>query len=385
MEKLGVTPLPPVSQDPVRLSVVVPVRNGERFLAVSLPALRASDFPAAEWELIVVDDASSDGSPELASRFANLVLRSPEPRGAAATRNLGAARASGPVLVFIDADVSVHPDVLRRFAEILDREPDVAAIFGAYDTRPVAPGLVSQYRNLLHHYVHLQSPGEAETFWTGCGAMRREVFAEIGGFTETQASLEDIELGYRARARGYRILLRPEIQGTHLKRWTLRSMITTDLFARGVTWMRLRLARPHRGRTATLNLRPTEKLYTLLTGLGACALAVAALTRTPTWLLLSLGCLTVVILGNLPLLRWFAGERGLWFALRIVPLRLLYYGLNLVAAMLGWWQHMLATGTQGSRLSTASARESESTAVETSHSRSAPASVANWDANAKKP
>jgi hypothetical protein len=57
-------------------------------------------------------------------------------------------------------------------------ESDIAAVLGAYDTAPPVPRLVSQYRNLLHHYVHAQSPGDAETFWTGWGAMRREVFAQ---------------------------------------------------------------------------------------------------------------------------------------------------------------------------------------------------------------
>jgi GT2 family glycosyltransferase len=385
MEKLGVNSVPPAPQPAVRLSVIVPVRNGEPFLRVSLPALRASHFPAAEWELIVVDDASNDSSAELASAHADLVLRSPVPRGAAAARNLGAARARAPVLVFVDADVSVHPDALRRFAEILEREPGVAAVFGAYDTAPPAPGLVSQYRNLLHHYVHMQSPGEAETFWTGCGAIRREVFAELGGFNETQTSLEDIELGYRARASGHRILLRPEIQGTHLKRWTLGSMITTDLFSRGVTWMRLRLARPNRGRTATLNLRPAEKLYTLLTGLAACAVLLGVLSRNPSWLLLAAGCLMVVILGNLALLRWYARERGAWFALRIVPLRVLYYGLNILAATLGWIQHTILPRTQRPRPRTSNPGESGSAPVETSHSRSAPASVANCDTSTRNP
>jgi hypothetical protein len=149
--------------------------------------------------------------------------------------------------------------------------------------------------------------------------------------------------------------------------------------------MRLRLARPNQARTATLNLRPAEKLYTLLTGLAACALAVAALARNPVWLLVAAGCLLVVLLGNAPLLRWYGRERGLWFALRVVPLRLLYYGLNLIAATLGWLQHMVAARAHGSPRPTANADDSGSSPVDTSHSRSAPARVANCDTNARKP
>ncbi len=112
-----------------------------------------------------------------------------------------------------------------RFTSVFTNEPDVSAVFGAYDTQPEAPQLVSQYRNLLHHFVHSQSAGEAETFWGGCGAIRREVFLEAGRYDEwsyPRPQIEDVELGHRVRALGHRILLRPEIQCTHLKRWTLR-------------------------------------------------------------------------------------------------------------------------------------------------------------------
>jgi glycosyltransferase involved in cell wall biosynthesis len=352
MEKLGSTLPPPLDPGPPRLSVIVPVRNGADVLGESLAALRASDFPSREWELIVVDDASTDRSVELAEQYADAVLRLPVRQGAASARNRGAERALGAGLVFVDADVCVHPDVLRRFAEIFARETSIAAVFGAYDTEPRAPGLVSQYRNLLHHYIHAQSPGDAETFWTGCGAIRREVFADAGGFDEELQQLEDIELGYRARALGYRIVLRPEIQGTHLKRWTLRSMVTTDLFGRGMTWMRLRLERGRPGRPDTLNLRPAEKLHTLLTGLAIGALVVAAGRQDAVWLLVAAGCLLIVLVGNAVLFRWFARQRGFWFALRIVPLRLLYYALNGIAAVVGWVRHARAPRAHGSRLAT---------------------------------
>lgn len=320
------------------------MRNGERYLTDTLPALRASDLPSREWELVVVDDGSTDGSAQIAERHADVVMRLAAPRGAAYARNRGVERTRGAVLAFVDADVAIHPDTLRRLLETLDSTPGIAAVFGAYDAAPRAPGLVSQYRNLLHHYVHARSPGDAETFWTGCGAVRRDAFVAAGGFDERMHQLEDIELGYRIRALGHRIVLRPEIQGTHLKRWTIRSMIQTDLFGRGVTWMRLHLERRHRGRPGTLNLRPAEKLYTLLTGLALAALCLAAVRREPAWLLAAAAAATIVLAGNAAMLRWFAQERGIWFALGVIPLRLLYYALNGAAAALGGLRHLLSPG-----------------------------------------
>ncbi len=350
MEKLDTNSHPPRDRCTRRLSVIVPVRDGAGFLADSLPALRRSDLGSDQWELIVVDDASTDRSADVAEEYADEVLRLSRPHGAALARNLGAERARGEILVFVDADVSVHPSVLRRFSEIFAGAPDIAAAFGAYDTSPRAPGLVSQYRNLLHHRVHAENAGDAETFWTGCGAMRRAVFAETGGFDPAAQSIEDIELGYRARALGYRIVLRPEIQGTHLKHWTLGSMIATDLFGRGVTWMRLHLERRRTGSPGTLNLRPVEKLFTLLTGLAAVAAGVAAVRRDPRWLLASAAFLMAVLVGNASLLRWFWRERGFWFALGVGPLRVLYYALNVIAAAIGWLQHTLTPRTRGTRV-----------------------------------
>src|SRR6185312_1491740 len=123
--------------------------------------------------------------------------------------------------------------------------------------------------------------------------------------------------------------------GTHLKRWTLASMVLTDLFGRGVTWMRLHLEQGRAGRPGTLNLRPAEKLYTLLAGLAMVALVVGLVTREPYWIVGAAASVAVVMSGNLPLFRWFAQERGLWFALAVAPLRLLYYVLNAIAAPLG--------------------------------------------------
>ena len=126
---------------------------------------------------------------------------------------------------------------------------------------------MSQYRNLLHHYVHQQNAGEVETFWAGAGAVRRSVFEEAGMYDEwhfARPQIEDIELGSRIRQLGHRILLRPEVHVTHFKRWTFVGVVRTDLRDRGIPWARL-LA--HRGAvltTASLNLKWSEKLNTIL-------------------------------------------------------------------------------------------------------------------------
>src|SRR6476659_4577806 len=106
-------------------------------------------MPRGSWELIVVDDASTDATALIAAEFADAVVRLPDrPRGPAYARNRGVEVARGAIVVFVDADVVVHTDTLRRFTSVFKQEPDVSAVFGAFFTQPEAPQLVSQYRNL---------------------------------------------------------------------------------------------------------------------------------------------------------------------------------------------------------------------------------------------
>jgi glycosyltransferase involved in cell wall biosynthesis len=323
----------------IALSVISPVLNGAELLPQCLGALLTNDLPRDQWELIVVDDASSDDSAVVAARYADKVVSlQGTPWGPACARNRGAEVARGRQLVFVDADVRLHPDVLRLIKELFEREPDLGAAFGAYDATPPACGLVSQYRNLLHHYVHSRDGGEAETFWAGLGAVGAEVFRRAGGFDAQRyprPQIEDIELGHRIRALGYRIVLRPDIQGTHLKRWTLRGMIVTDVRDRGIPWMRLLRRQNRPGSRSTLNLRPAEKVYTALAAAGSLTLLAALVTRDFRWLLTGIACFGIVLGGNWPLVAWFARQRGWWFALGTIPLRLLYYVLNVMSVLLG--------------------------------------------------
>lgn len=320
------------------LSVIVPAYNCAPALARALAALSASDLPRADWELIVADDGSTDDTPRVAERFADRIVRVPGgPKGPARARNDGAEEAGGEVLVFIDADVCVAPQTLRQFAALFRARPALGAAFGAYDLVPDAPGVVSQYRNLLHHYVHSRSPGPATTFWAGCGAVRRTAFVAAGGFDAVRyprPQIEDIELGYRLTALGFPILLVPEITGTHLKRWTFRGGIVTDFRDRGVPWMQLLLERRETAAAGPLNLALREKVFTVLAPLGLACVAASLVFGSLVLALAAIVLFLCIIVGNAPLLRWFVRVRGWRFAIAVVPLRVAYYVLNAISA--GW-------------------------------------------------
>lgn len=327
------------------LSVVVPVHQSAESLGHALEALGRSELPRHLWELVVVDDASTDASALVAAPHADLLVRLPgRPHGPAYARNRGVEVARGEVIVFLDADVCVHPDTLVRFARLFVGDPTVGAAFGSYDDRPAAPGIVSQYRNLLHHYVHQQNAGEAATFWAGCGAVRREVFLEAGMYDEwhfARPQIEDIELGHRMRDHGHRILLRPEIQVTHLKRWTVRDVLVGDFRNRGVPWMRLLIQRGEAVHSRALNLGTAERINTALVWLALALAGCAAYRGVPYLFVASALTLLLVAAVNRPLYGFFRRVRGVRFALAVLPLHLIYYVNNGLAVASGWLLHHL--------------------------------------------
>lgn len=146
-------------------------------------------------------------------------------------------------------------------------------MFGSYDDTPGEPNFFSQYRNLLHHYVHQTGNEDASTFWGACGAIRRDIFMKMNGFDEGYArpSIEDIELGYRLKQAGHRIFLAKDIQITHLKRWTLWSMLSADFFCRALPWTRLILE--NGGFVNDLNLKVSSRVSVICAWMMVLALA----------------------------------------------------------------------------------------------------------------
>jgi GT2 family glycosyltransferase len=314
------------------LAIVIPVFNGAATLGECLAALTPGLRPGDE--LVVVDDGSTDASAAVAAAAGARVVRQPANGGQAAARNAGVRATTADVLLFVDADVVVAPDVVGRVREAFASRPEIAALFGSYDDRPRAGGIVSPYRNLLHHYVHQRGAAEAFTFWAGCGAVRRAAFAQVGGFDERawRRAIEDIELGYRLRAAGHRIVLDPTLLCTHVKRWTLRSMLWTDTMARALPWTRLMIETPGAG--SDLNLTVAQRASVALVG-GGIALAALALVW-PGLLWAALAALVAVVALNRDLYRYLAERRGVGFALACIPLHLLYFVCSGVGFALAW-------------------------------------------------
>ncbi len=199
------------SPSSLHVSFIVPVRNDAARLRECLRAIRANTHPSGDLEIVVIDNGSIDGSPDEARAEGARVLVLPG-LPVAQLRNAGAEAAVGDVLAFVDADHLIDPDWVARAADML-RDPAVGAVGAPYLT-PAAASWVQRA------YGRLRPPlsGVCDVEWLGSGnmAIRREVFAAVGGFDTTLETCEDVDLSRRVRAAGYRVVGDGRLRSVHL-------------------------------------------------------------------------------------------------------------------------------------------------------------------------
>lgn len=316
----------------IDVSVVIPVFNGGSAFINCLESL-LSCTPGPR-EIIVVADSESDGSWRYALGKEIRTLLLAKQGGPALARNEGARVARGEILLFLDADVIVKPDIIYRLTEFFAQNPLCSAVIGSYDDCPTEPDIVSQYKNLQHHFVHQHSLEEARTFWGACGAIRRMDFLAVGGFDRhyRTASIEDIELGYRLVKGGYRIKLVKDLQITHQKKWGLFNMIKTDIYKRALPWSALLLKNSHL--PDDLNLSFSARVSFLAASL--LFLSPLLWLFSVSTILLSLACSGVLLALNHTFYLFLARKRGVPFLVGVLPLHWLYFvysGFSFVAVL----------------------------------------------------
>lgn len=319
------------------VSIIIPFHRNLQHLNLSVTAARQS-MPEAE--ILIAADGAMDDCHPLAAEQRALVIDVEGPSGPATARNRAAARATGDLLIFVDADVVVAADALPRLSGLFDAQPALAGAFGAYDLAPPEPNFMSQFKNLSHARIHEVGAGGASTFWAGLGAMRASVFRSVGGFDERfhRPSVEDIDLGYRVSTQGHRLLLDPAIRGRHLKRWTLGSSIVTEVTARGIPWVQL--LRRYAPRSNELNLSAALRASVVVA-------YVLLLATIGTWFSpwsagVAVAAVIALIALNFDYYRWFARQRGLLFAVRVVPAHAIHHLCNGLSFVLGVALHLVS-------------------------------------------
>ena len=304
----------------VLVSVIIPARDSSQALRLCLDSIAASSYP--NLETIVVSDASTDDTAEVARQRGVRVITNNEQCGAAYARNVGARAAAGDILFFADADVVLNPDAISRAADCLlsDRAD---AVFGSYTAETRLPQFTARFKNYQHHFHHQQGSEHPVSFWSGCGAVTREAFTALEGFDVSLRFCEDIEFGHALVNAGYRVRLLKQMQAEHLKSYGLRRLIRSELLGRAIPWTRL--LRSGRSRMGTLNTNANGVLSVALTGL---ALSFGALSLLNPWMgWLALGALLSLAALNAGFLRFLVRRRGVVFMLASMPLLFLHYAI----------------------------------------------------------
>ncbi len=211
------------------LSIVIANWNGARVLPRCLDALSCQTF--RDFEIIIVDDASSDNSAEqLSNRFPDIhVIKLARNVGFAAANNLGAKSARGRWLALLNNDAFPHPDWLERLCAATQQYPEYAIfasrlMLAEHPDRLDGAGDVYHVSGIAWRRYHDQI-GErlaqhAEEVFSACGAAAlysREIFLRAGGFDEDFVAYhEDVDLGFRLRLQGHRCLYIPDAIVEHL-------------------------------------------------------------------------------------------------------------------------------------------------------------------------
>ncbi|MFC1815021.1 glycosyltransferase [Thermodesulfobacteriota bacterium] len=315
------------------ISIIIPVHNGALTIGFCLESVFKSLYPG--FECIVVDDHSNDNTIAVAETFGPKVIRLDSQKGAAHARNKGAESAQGDILLFVDADVTIYPDSLDKVAKAFDQNPEISALFGSYDDAPWNSNFLSQYKNLFHHYIHQTSLEDASTFWTGCGAIKKEVFFKSGKFNENRRMMEDIELGYKLKAENHKIRLSKQLTVKHLKHYSFLNLLKSDFLDRAIPWTVLMLS--NKQYASDLNLKSYYKISAMALMLMA-ACIFSALKYM--WFLAGIPILlSLFFFMNYDFYDFFLKKKGFWFTFKVVPLHFLYYFYSSLGYLVGIYKY----------------------------------------------
>lgn len=227
-----------------RISVIIPNHNGGLTIGKCLEALFSSDY--GNFEVIVVDDFSTDGSVEEISKFPCTLLRLERHSGASAARNAGARNSSGEVLFFIDSDCVVERNTLSVIDRTIRGREEIV-FGGTYSRLPFDDSFFGMFQSVFIHYSETKRD-EPDYVATHAMVISRGVFERSGGFLEDFLPiLEDVEFSHRLRKSGVALRMNPGITVRHIfnftfskslrnafkktKYWTIYSLKNGDLLS----------------------------------------------------------------------------------------------------------------------------------------------------------
>jgi GT2 family glycosyltransferase len=315
----------------------MPVYNAESTLAECLTRLCNSSY--ADFEIVLVDDGSTDHSRAIAANFPVRVVPTEGRIGPGAARNLGARAAEGDLIFFIDSDVMVQPDTIARLAARFEVD-DIEAVVGVQASDMRYRDLVSQYKNLWMRWTYARLEGDVPLFYTTAAAIKREAFLRSGGFDRGYATpnVEDTAFGQKLARLGMRVRVEPELEVEHVKRYSLWGLLRTD-FMRAVSLTRLKLRERREIAQNNTSVPGGYMASVPLATLGTLALLVGVLLGPPALLVAGCALLAGTIVLNRAFLATILASEG-WGrtvgAILLLWLELLVVGVGVGVGLLSF-------------------------------------------------
>jgi glycosyltransferase involved in cell wall biosynthesis len=207
------------------VSLVIPVYNGEKTLEKCLESVRNQDYPRGRYELIVIDDGSTDKTGDIARRLADRVMVHPRNAGLCCARHSGITATIGAIIVNLDSDELIRPDTVTKIVNYFAGHPEVDALTGLFSKEHPNPDFFSQYKNLYMNYIFNKLPERVTFLSGGINALRKEV-AQL--YISNSNIGEDTMFGQELMLRGKRVVFLRDFEVIHLKKYTPTSFIKND-------------------------------------------------------------------------------------------------------------------------------------------------------------
>lgn len=298
----------------MKISVIIPVYNSADTLQDSLSSVFSSSVKP--FEVIVVDDSSTDKSTEIAKRFPVKLISLEKNRGSGYARNVAVENSSGEILLFIDADVMIKENTLGIIMNSFSNDTELDAIIGLFSKEHPHKDFFSQYKNLYMHFAFSRVCGYVDFLFTSICAIKKEAYLS---FSQTRLKTDDTEAGQRYKAARRKIILNKNLEVIHLKQYNLISFIKNE-FIIPYDWSRIFLKYRGINHLARYGRFAHAKLNQILS-LIICPVFFLCLVKLKFWPQNTL--LTYILLGiflalNLPFFIFLRRERGTGFMLKSI-------------------------------------------------------------------
>ena len=300
----------------MKISVVIPTYNSAKTLAASLRSVFSS--LVKPFEIIIVDDHSTDKSAEIAKQFPVKLISLEKNYGSGYARNIGVNNSSGEIVFFMDADVTINENTLKIVADSFSNDAKLAATVGLFSKTHPHKNFFSQYKNLYMHFSFSRISGYLDFLFTSICAIKREAYLN---FSRTRLKADDTEVGQRYKIERRKITLNRNLEVIHLKAYNFISFIKND-FTVPYDWARIFLKYRginHLARYGGFAHAKSNQIASLV----ICPLSLLSLITLKLWppsIILSFMLLGIFLVLNIPFFIFLGKEKGVVFMLQSILL-----------------------------------------------------------------